>query len=773
MQKLHTKTILTLSAIAVATVLLLIFTLRFMSTLTHWPDGKHINNTNSGGLATIGTWQPRSIISVDFDDAVADLKDADPFLRYQIRLIHILGSSSSNERPIEPVSIAQYDVLLFHLDGHIIAMQVVGDISPNIFSSWADFRSYINTRHNSLFDTNQNFSSLNRYTRSHAAIFYNGYRWFARHDSVTSVPHISDDWFRKSERWVAQNYPVGAFVSYNNRQWRKVSAQNSMPNIAPSASNASWQEVPFVDRETFDVELWSSGNSYSRLDVVKYYNGLFYVSLADNNSATPSQSSLWQEFVQFDPNNLVPRFDEYRATAYPIGSLVYRIVDGEVRYFVQTQSWQSVPGVGGSWQRVYDFLDRTSVVQWSPTAQYGPSMVGTLVEHNGLVFQRMDGHGGNLVGIEPLDLPSFWRRILTYEETQNPIEFTPDYWLGNRIFQSTATNGNVSFYALLPNNQTNPHHPTSTSHAFFRPVRAWSPTFNYSVVGSISVWGGASQMSHAYTIDAYSGQRIFWEVYNSPTGANGTVLGVAPSDYLADGITPNPFWRRHNFRIEEDILVTRVQGRPVVWDRVPNVDNPRRPSVTNSDWVRRAFPINDQYVKTIFDGEITLWRNIIGENNSYEAGNPLGWQRAIFASNNNFVYTVNSVGVYSFWFSPSYSSVFPAVGSDDWQRLDYGVILTLPEFFYMLDDVGTIQYFTLTSGGAFKHLSNVWTGHGIFMRNEWNRHSVFEIGDVVAYGITLTHTVRYFVMRENINPMQASGVPPLSPLGGLFWQPIR
>jgi hypothetical protein len=732
-------------------------------TFAYWPD----NDGQFSHLITISRWHEDDAVVANFDDAVHELKRRDPFLANYRRIIHILGDADVQESPIVPLNFEIYDVLLFKSSGSIIAVQIVGDISNSIFSSWESLIFAIERPGAALNRGGGEYRSSDTYTRSHATVRHAGSGWLARHDNVTGTPQVGADWFLSNDSWLAQHYPVGSLVEHGGRHFLKVAEADGMPG----ENAAIWHELPFVDRYYFDPPEWYA-RAWNFHDVVSF-GGNFYASLISNNTTSPAGGQ-WQRIVPFDVMDTVPEFDPARQppNAYPTGALVRRTIGEETEFFVHTGNVHWTTPLGGTaWERVSNWDELTGVLQWQPWTMYDTTnFAGKIVEHEGKFFERRGA--GATVGVPPRYEPLGWRRVLTWQEAQAPVEFVPSDWAGNRIFQVT-TGDETEFFALIqPTWATNPERPWDVGSVRFRRISEWNPAINYHVVGNIP-WG-TTGFAHAYTRDPATGEIVFWEVAASPTGSSGTVnggmAGGNPNDFLGRE-DASPFWRRHRFEVRENIIISHVGGTPVVWERNTASLQPLPPSILNNDWQRRDIAITNTFVYTEHQGAVTLWRNISGST-TLAPGNPEAWQQIHFQTNKNFVFISNEYGVPHFFFSAIASSAFPALGSGDWLPLNINNYI-VPDYFYMNDENGRPMYFTVAADGNWNELLPAWTGHSQNIRYHWCKFNTYYPGDIVCYGITGTHTYRYFRLMGGENAAFAAGVPPHSPTGNLFWEEVR
>ena len=739
-----------------APMMLLFGLLQFTFTAIHqahgfWWHGISTATQSVGTFITISTWDRDESEPVNFDDVIDALLRADPFLANGTRSVHIIGCDITDAAPIRPIVVMPYDVLVFAMGDSITAVKSVGVLPIGVFDSWVNLQAALNTNSVALTMQGAGHNAANVYTRQHAPVSFGGNRWLARHDNVTGIPMIGEDWFLVSNTWVNQYYPIGSITTHSGRQWRKTGTGLGEPGVA-----ANWAEIPFVDREAFEVPIWYAA-SWGISDVVRHH-GVFYVSTVAGNTTTPGLSPTWQIFTPFDATNTVPNW--VSGTVYAVGDFV-RVGS---RYFVLSAAWGATAGPIGStaWTEVHNYDHLSGIKPWDSGVTYTmtthPSI---LVEHQGMIFQ-LTGHSP--MGTEPQSEGSHWRRIMTWAETQRPTPFRlGDSMAGMyqpvRIFEVSGI-ANPGYYALIGLYWASATPNPATSDRFRR-VDEWSPSRTYT--SNHSPWGGG--YAHVYTIDEATGQRIFWQA---------TSLAVSgAANYPHDG---SPHWSRFVFDTSGlDLVVTTVGGRPVVWDRNPSAAcSPRPPSIMNNDWIRRAFPVTNPYVFTNYNGTITLWRN----TNTAAPGNANlpggdGWTLIPFRTGIEFVYTVNEAGIPHFWRSPTQSSTAPSMSNPAWTLLRYELFAQVPEVFFMFDDMGRVTHFEQRDDGTWLKLSNAWIGSFGVMVNRWNAHNNYRLGDIVVYGTTLTNTYRYFRIREGTNASLATGVSPMSPAGNVFWEPVR
>ncbi|MCL2862093.1 MAG: hypothetical protein FWE22_06755 [Firmicutes bacterium] len=707
-------------------------------------------------IVRIGSWDTREGVIVNFDDAVAVLTEQDPLIQNGTRRIHILGDADTQALPNRPVSVNQYDIFMFKTDGVIIAVTATGSVSLSIFDSWQAFDQAISLSSIPFSNQATVFNPLSTYTRSHAPILHNGRRYLARHDSVTSTPSIGNDWFRVTPFWVNQSYPIGSLVTHMGAHFRKISTLDA----EPGTNSAIWQEIPFVDRSIFDTPIW-----YQRawnLHSVVLHHGVFHVSLIQNNTASPANPLYWQEIIPHDPAATVPNWTF--GTSYQVGDFVKSIVGSEERFFTLVHAWGATfnPVTNpAAWTEVFNFDGLTTVQPWSPTTTYDGEWAGRLVEYQGFIFQ-VTGHSG--IGITPLQAPDHFRRILTWEETQRPIPLSgplSGVHTATRLFE-VLHRPNPGYFALVINAWAG-YNPTNfDTSPRFRRVERFDPNQTYHQVGH-NTWNTALRY-HAYTIDEETNEKIFWEAFNAPSSG---ITGYAPSD-------ESPHWRRFVFDASgEELIITTVNNRPVVWERnfAPGVI-PSQPSILNPEWTRRIFPVDNDYVYTIYNGARTLWRrNGTGSTNEIP-GAGSDWTHIPFRTGIPFVYTVNSVGIHMFWHSPSQSNTHPALGNLYWNLLGEALHTSVPDFFYMISD-GEVFYFEQSAYGPWMRHRNAWHGKvGTQMVNYWYRHNFYNSGDIVVYGTTLHNLNRFFRMREGVNARLAVGISPMSNAGMAFWEAI-
>ncbi|MCL2256274.1 MAG: hypothetical protein FWC11_05395 [Firmicutes bacterium] len=705
-------------------------------------------------IIRIGSWDTREGVVVNFDDAFAVIYDSDPLIQNGTRRIHILGEVESQPHPNRPDSINQYDVLLFKVDGIIIAVRTTGSISPSVLYSWQTLDTALSVGNIPFSNQTNVFNALSTYTRTHAPILFNGRRYLARHDNVTSTPAIGNDWFRVSPHWINQSYPVGSLVTHAGAHFRKISTLDAEPGTNPTI----WEEVPFVDRTIFDTPLWYN-RAWNLHDVVLHH-GVFFVSLANNNTALTTNTAFWQEIIAHDPSTTVPTWT--LGTTFQVGDFVRYLGGTEERFFTLTLAWGATQSPIGSpaWTEVFNFDELTAVIPWSATTTYDASWLGRLIEYQGFIFQSV---GHSAAGITPLQNPSHFRRILTWQETQSPIVFTGSLagvHTATRIFDVRHID-NPGFFALISDAYATHNPPNFDTHGWWRRVESFDPNRVYHQFTS-NTWN-VERRYHVYTFSE-NGERIFWEVAQAPASG---IVGIEPNDN-------SPHWRRFVFDTSnEELIVTSVNNRPVVWERnTPAGVVPREPSVLNPDWSRRVFPVSDSFVYTINNGSRTLWsRDTLGETSEIPGFGDV-WTHRPFRTGISFVYTVNSVGIHMFWHSSEQSNAHPSISSADWQLLGEALHLSVPAFFFMVND-GEVFYFEQNPYGPWRRHQNAWHGKvGTEMLNYWYQHNSYQPGDIVVYGTTATNLNRFFRMREGINTRLAVGISPMSNAGRAFWEAI-
>jgi|GEM_PF-1811433 len=748
-----------------------------LPSFTFWPGDGNIDQ-----VIRIGSWDmddENQVIVTNFDDAYFVIRQADPFMQLNINRIHILGDQNNQVTPNTPTSLNNNDVLLFKIDSTIFAVQILNtqSLPPNTFDSWEHLRETIidrtdtDTHRNPGISDDNRFRQGNVYTRFHAPVSHGGQQFLARHDNVTSTPQMGYDWFLVHPSWHPQNYPLGAIIEYNGNHYRKVLHTSQI--ISP-ANNQYWQSLVSVDIAVASAPNFASQPFWNEFSVVEYQNR-YFVSLINGNTTNPLASSLWQEIHEFDRQNLVPW---YGSQPHAVGDFVrHTLAGGEVAYFRRDNAGGSsiITNPYGQWRRVFNWHDTTGIGYWSPSIHYrynDPAHANILVNYNGAIFRLVAWVSA--AGVSPTDSTG-WQRVRTFEESQRPIEFSSGTWPRNTIFR-VGDDQDYYHSVLIATgfNQWSPHTPTSGGgyNAHFRRISAWSPTQAYYLPSFLG-WGPTTRQGHAYTIDAQTNERIFWELTSTPSGS--TLLGAMPSE-------SSPFWQRVMFTTPDTILVTHIMGRAQIWDRnlaVNPVTNlqPLPPSVANNHWIQRIIGVTNAYVYTIEDGAVTLWRNSTpiptGGNTNPIGG--AGWIRIDFNSTQNFAYTINAVGLKQFWHSPNRSSFNPAVGSGDW-RLIHDAI-DIPDIgsegiiVYPANGSG-FYYFHVNEDGSWNKLNNAWIGNFGRMINHWGNMNRYEAGDIVVYGATMLGKFRFFEFIGD-DARRAVGVSPMSEAGQRYWLAIR
>lgn len=100
------------------------------------------------------------------------------------------------------------------------------------------------------------------------------------------------------ERWqVCSYYPLGHYVTYNDKLYLSRKAHNSTYENIPVNDRELWTEVELGNASDYDkwyksAEFWAADKTYKKGDMVIYYNKL-YRSLKDNNVSNPEKSD-WE-----------------------------------------------------------------------------------------------------------------------------------------------------------------------------------------------------------------------------------------------------------------------------------------------------------------------------------------------------------------------------------------------------------------------------------------------------------------------------------------------
>jgi len=761
--------------VAIALVALLVFVFARMNyAFTFWSGGIGDTVQDSANLLTIGTWgqdddyiPPIDVPPANFDDVVEVLRTRDAHIFHGYRHIHILGHDLNDDVPMIPANIQTYDVLVFKIDTVIYAVQVVGPFDATVLSSWSSLQAGITNSNIALNTGSANFQTGNVYTRAHAPIVHGGNRWLARHDNVTSTPHIGSDWFMISSNWIEQVYPVGSITLFGNERYRKVVAS---PTPVQPGTTEHWKLIPYVSREAFNVPFWDSQAVWDFHDVVNHH-GFHYVSLINGNTDIPGTSASWQQFVRFDPAEVVPWHHIGIGRPWQAGDFVRANVDGQVQHFFNQPGgggWVPILPNHGQWHSVSNWEDLTGVRPWSATTQY--NVAGTLVLYEGLIYRMTSAWAAQ--GVSPINAPGHWARVLTWEEIQRPTPWTTGLVAtGPHLFYVPSSGYRILVAASM--NEWSGFNPVTDSR--FRHVQEWDATTTYVRIDTIGEGWGNPGRAHVYTLNA-DGTRQFWQ-FSNIAGAPTTITGESPGE--------SPFWQPFEFSTTQQIVITEVANRFIVWDRAPHATDdrlPGAPSITNSNWIRRVTPVENTFVFTqMANGLITLWRNNLTAGNISQPGTDASWTQVYFPTGLNFVYTINAVGIYQFWYSGTQISSTPALTSPHWQMLRYELFSTVPNFFYMQSGGGQAIYFEINPGSAWRQVYNAWIGSsevaastgGNTMINHWMPQNAFQNGDIVVYEDTETNTFRYFRLRAGVNANLASGISPFSPAGNMFWQPIR
>lgn len=731
---------------------------------------KALPQSNKSLSVQIGTWgHGDDDLDPDvnkFNEIVNAIRAADPLLQMNRTSLHILGANNGDNAPRPPNAVTPLDVIVWkRQDGTIAVAQVTGLLPGNVFDSWDSVESALNNAAVALTGQERSFHFGSVYTRAHAPVSYGGRHFLPRHDTVTGVPAIGSDWFLLNDTWVNQAYPIGSLIAHGGHHYRKISAADAEPGTNINI----WREVPAFESDT-DIATWYQREWAHGAIVV--HEGNFYISTQSNNHAEPGlEESGWVLIPRHDPEFTVPEFVE--GIHYAVNDLV-RVGNGDdALFFLKMVDWASPHPIGdtsGAWMLIHEWKQMANVQRWSPDILYGNDFVGLIVEHNGQTFEKLDGWAD--MGIEPQAQPMVWRRILRWSESLRPAEHMPGDHPANRIFRLT-NGGSERFFATAQPVFSWFQEPIDIANPYYRPVEAWNPEQEYSVLG-YDVWT-VSRRYHAYTIDE-NGNRIFWVLQNSPTGNSGTVTGEIPNgdphDFIADD-SASPYWRQIRFINREHVTSTIVGGNLVIWDRNPakpiDDTNPiREPSALHNDWIRRTTYVSVLAVHTNYNGEVTLWQRTGEGATSQEPGFGNDWMPVAFRTGIEYVYTVNASGNISFWYSPTQSSSRP--GSAGWINLDLPAV-EMPDYIYVADGE-RVTYFVTDRGERWFALSPAWIGGSNQMQYRWNENNDYRSGDIVVFGITTTNTYRYFKMRAYVNTTYATGLSPMSPQGRLFWEPI-
>nr|DAV97894.1 MAG TPA: Chitin oligosaccharide deacetylase [Caudoviricetes sp.] len=100
------------------------------------------------------------------------------------------------------------------------------------------------------------------------------------------------------ERWqVCSYYPLGHYVTYNDKLYLSRKAHNSTYENIPANDRELWFEVEIGNSSDYEqwwksAEFWAADKTYKKGDMVIYYNKL-YRSLKDNNVSNPEKSD-WE-----------------------------------------------------------------------------------------------------------------------------------------------------------------------------------------------------------------------------------------------------------------------------------------------------------------------------------------------------------------------------------------------------------------------------------------------------------------------------------------------
>ncbi|MCL2621743.1 MAG: hypothetical protein FWD32_01780, partial [Firmicutes bacterium] len=240
-----------------------------------------------GRLVQIGVWGDVNLDNLN--DIVEQIRQSDKFLLKGTNTVHVIGVQTSSNTPTAPASFSSGDVFVWQrASGTIIAAQVVGSVSNSVFDTWANLDAALVTSTENITNAQNSYIAGGVYTRLHAPVTFSGQRWLARHDNVTSTPSVGADWFLISPTgsWINQSYPVGSFVERNGVHYRKIDAADT----TPGTDALIWEEVPLHHVQA-DAPDWYS-RAWSINEIVKH-NDQFYVSVVNNNAATPGASANW------------------------------------------------------------------------------------------------------------------------------------------------------------------------------------------------------------------------------------------------------------------------------------------------------------------------------------------------------------------------------------------------------------------------------------------------------------------------------------------------
>lgn len=390
---------------------------------------------------------------------------------------------------------------------------------------------------------------------------------------------------------------------------------------------------------------------------VTYYQGSFYVSLHDNNTAHPTNTNSWSLFHRFIPDQTVPWFEnQVPSSGWSAGDFV-RANFGINTYYFFNEPAPGLPSVPitpatGVWQQVFKFSELAGIRKWSATNQY--SIANTLVMHNNEIYRLMGTWAP--LGTQPSLAPFFWERILTWEETQRPIAWVDGIAATGPMFFELDS----EFFVLI--NETWAGHTLDPRiDPRFRPVRLFDEFTAYTAFQNLT-WGIG--IAHTYTIDETTGRRKFWQ-FNATPGGPTTITGEIP------GVST--FWQPFDYFTRRDIVITLEGDTYVVWDATVSLasnTNLGEPSDSNPNWQRRLITVDENFTFTTEpDGRVTLWRNNLTNGNISRPGNNTDWTQVPFQTFANYFYTVDSQSVIRFWFTPNRSSENPNINHPDWEMI--------------------------------------------------------------------------------------------------------
>ena len=779
--KKHYKTII-ICAVAV----LLVFACAFISySYAYWnaPIG---SNGAQNNMVQIGEWELIEVEpgTTNFDDAIAQLKAADPLLTDS--KIFILGAQLERPvNPIMPVSVAAYDVLLWaDRNGDIRVVQSVAALSAgevgDIFDTWSSFSAAVVNPLTALSATqNNSYTAGSVYTRAHAPVSYDGNLYLARHDNVTSTPAIGSDWFCVSESWLNQSYPVGAFVEHNGSHYRKVVTTNAIPGTDSSI----WEPLalyPTASIPAYGVSL-AVGGMFPQ-NTVAMHSGNIYVARNDITSASPPNTPVganagWTMAVPYSEAAVVPVWSESNPAQRTAGTVVTH--NGVYYYRLVTSAatdWNPAPDAGGAntiWAMVENWTQLTGIQSWNPSINY-QNNDRQVFEHNGQFYART-GTGYSAPGEQPQNATAYWRRVLEWDEAFTPPVLHDGTHPVNKFFSYTDVQGTIYFATVMA---TAPYNPGSTPSRtanvpHYRRVEAWSASARYYPFAGANFYNDShDRRYHAYTEGIGDALR-FW-----------TYVGTANTNSIEEPSDDNPLWVRQQF--VDDIAVTIVGGSAVTWDKntaafAANPSRaPERPSVTNNDWIRRTVAVESAYVFVRPEGGGTsVWRKNVAGATTQMPGEGTDWTLVDYPTGFEFVYTVNSSGAINVWRHPNQSSSYP--GSSGWIQLHPKPDGIASGYYFRAKPSGGYVYYELTVSGTSIiefEIQNAWVGTiGAVgsqpMRYYYSASNRYEAGDIVVHGITATNTYRYFRLRTGVNPDLAIGADPMSNVGKIYWEAVR